>query len=408
MITFFPEIHTKTISVKLKSKAERAIKQGHPWVFEDNIIKQNKPATSGDVVVVFDQRFNTFLACGLYDEKSPIKIKLLQFYSPSKINASFFEERITIAYNKRLNLLTTKTNSYRFIYGEADGFPGLIADVYHDVLVVKLYSECWIPYMNTIVECLIKKSEVMSVVLRLSRNVSKSITHNKIKDGTLIYGQLKSEIVTFFEHNIKFSANVIYGHKTGYFLDHRENRRVVGQMSKGKSVLDVFSYAGGFSVHALANGANEVTSLDISQQALDTAIFNGKLNTFEGKHKIICRDAFLALQDLIRQNQEYDIVVIDPPSFAKRQNEIEKAKTSYARLVKLGVQLVKKGGVLVLASCSSRISSDVFFNINSRELENSNRRFEVLKTTYHDCDHPVIESFPEGAYLKCRYYSILS
>jgi len=401
-----PEIITKVISVKLRPKAERMVKKRHPWVFEDSIVKQSVEANSGDVVVIYDNKKNKFLACGLYDPYSPIKIKLLHYGKPAKLDADFFKERINSVFDIRKELLTTDTNSYRFIYGEADGFPGFIADVYADVLVVKIYATIWFPYLNDILPQLLEKSKCKTIVLRLSRNVQKSKENSGLKDGQVIFGELKDNVVIFKEHGIKFSANVIYGHKTGYFLDHRENRRRVGELSKNKTVLDVFSYAGGFSVHALANGAKEVTSLDISAQALEMAIQNGKLNEYAGTHKTMAIDAFVGLHDLIKQKKTFDVVVIDPPSFAKSAKEVDKAIHSYSRLARLGTSLTAKGGLLVLASCSSRVLADDFFDICEAEIQNGSREFKVLDNTYHDSDHPVIDSFPEGAYLKCGYYKL--
>jgi 23S rRNA (cytosine1962-C5)-methyltransferase len=170
--------------------------------------------------------------------------------------------------------------------------------------------------------------------------------------------------------------------------------------------LDVFSYAGGFSVHALANGAKEVTSLDISAQALEMAVQNGKLNDYNGIHNTMAIDAFIGLHDLIKQGKTFDLVVIDPPSFAKSAKEIDKAKHSYSRLARLGTSLTKKGGLLVLASCSSRVDADTFFDICEAEIQNGSRSFKVIDNTYHDTDHPIINSFPEGAYLKCGYYKL--
>jgi len=401
-----PEIITKVISVKLRPKAERMVKKRHPWVFEDSIVKQSVEANSGDVVVIYDNKKNKFLACGLYDPYSPIKIKLLHYGKPAKLDADFFKERINSVFDIRKELLTTDTNSYRFIYGEADGFPGFIADVYADVLVVKIYATIWFPYLNDILPQLLEKSKCKTIVLRLSRNVQKSKENSGLKDGQVIFGELKDNVVIFKEHGIKFSANVIYGHKTGYFLDHRENRRRVGELSKNKTVLDVFSYAGGFSVHALANGAKEVTSLDISAQALEMAIQNGKLNEYAGTHKTMAIDAFVGLHDLIKQKKTFDVVVIDPPSFAKSAKEVDKAIHSYSRLARLGTSLTAKGGLLVLASCSSRVLADDFFDICEAEIQNGSREFKVLDNTYHDSDHPIIDSFPEGAYLKCGYYKL--
>ncbi len=400
------KIETKTISVRLRPKAERMVKKMHPWVFDESITKQKGNARAGDVVVIYDNRKNKFLAFGLYDPYSPIRIKLLHFHKPQKLDGTFFKNKVDIAFNKRETLLKTETNSYRFLFGEADGFPGFIADVYANVLVVKLYSAIWFPYLETILSSLLDKSQCNTAILRLSRNLEKLKEKHDLKDGQVISGTLTDEVVLFTEHGINFSANVIYGHKTGYFLDHRENRKRVGILAENKTVLDVFSYAGGFSVHALANGATEVISLDISVQALKMAVENGKLNKYIGTHKTMAIDAFLGLQQLIKARKKFDIVVIDPPSFAKSEKEVDKAKHSYARLARLGAQLVNKNGLLVLASCSSRITTDDFFDICEAEIQNASKLVVNIDKTYHDEDHPILESFPEGAYLKCGYYKI--
>lgn len=395
----------KRLAVKLNSKGEQVVLQGHPWVFSNNITKINEDAKTGDLAIIFGKNKNKVIGLGLYDANSPIQIKML--YSGSvatTINADFFQNRIQEAFAKRETLLKTNTTSYRLLFGENDGFPGLIADVYANVLVVKLYSEIWIPYLEPILNSLQAVSQVETIVIRLSRGLEQSKLH-KLTNGEVVYGVLENEVVHFVEHDVHFSANVIKGHKTGYFLDHRHNRKQVGAWSTGKTVLDVFSYAGGFSVHALANGAKEVTSLDISKQALQIAYQNGKLNAYSGTHKTIADDAFAAMKRMIANKETFDVVVIDPPSFAKQQSEIDLAKKKYAQLADLGIKLTAKNGLLVLASCSSRVLAQTFFDINAQVLRESKRFSETILKTYHDSDHPI--GFTEGAYLKCGYYRFI-
>ncbi|WP_338733724.1 class I SAM-dependent rRNA methyltransferase [Mangrovimonas cancribranchiae] len=395
-----PTYSPKRLAVKLNAKGEQSVVKGHPWVFSNSIVKVNDNAITGDLAIIFSKNKNKLIGLGLYDIKSPIRIKILA-NKPNTIDESFFKTQIEKAFQKREPLLKTNTNSYRLLFGENDDFPGLIADVYASVLVVKLYSEIWLPYLHQILPHLQTISNVKTVIIRLSRQLQHSKSHN-LQDGDVVFGTLENDVIQFVEHGVNFSANVIKGHKTGYFLDHRANRKQVGEWSMHKTVLDVFSYAGGFSVHALYNKASEVTSLDISQQALNIAIENGKLNNYSGIHKTIAGDAFQELQKLIKRKKIYDVVVIDPPSFAKQASEIDLAKKKYAQLAELGEQLTAKNGLLVLASCSSRVSSQAFFDINTRVLKQLQRPFTVVLKTTHDVDHPV--SFPEGAYLKCGYY----
>jgi len=391
----------KRLALKLSKSGEKHVLSGHPWLFSNRIDKLNREGNPGDVAIIFGKKNNSVIGVGLFDPNSPIRVKLLHHNGGIAVDSAFFEQNVQDAFSKRIPLLKTETNSYRLIFGESDKFPGLIADVYASVLVVKLYSEIWLPYLEIIVNHLLTISNCKTAVLRLSRGVQRS-KYVKVNDGAVIYGTLKDEVVVFKEHGINFSANVIYGHKTGYFLDHRENRRRVGLLSQNKNVLDVFSYAGGFSVHALANGANEVTSLDISQKALEVATNNARLNDSRGVHKTIVGDAFEVMKVLVKRKKVYDLVIVDPPSFAKQQSEISLAKKKYAELAELASKLIGKNGILVLASCSSRVSSKVFFDINLATLKAQPRTFSVLDKTYHDIDHPI--NFPEGAYLKCGYY----
>lgn len=374
-------------------------------MFSNNITKINGAAKSGDLTIIFSKNKNRVIGLGLYDANSPIRIKMLHSsHEKAEINAAFFHDKIGEAYSKRESLLKTTTNSYRLLFGENDGFPGLIADVYASVLVVKIYSEIWLPYLETIIPSLKETSNAKTVIIRLSRSLEQSKAH-QLENGQVVHGTLENEVVEFIEHGVNFSANVIKGHKTGYFLDHRANRKQVGEWSEGKTVLDVFSYAGGFSVHALCNDAKEVTSLDISKQALEIALQNGKLNAYVGKHKTIAGDAFEELKKLIKNKVSFDVVVIDPPSFAKQASEIDLAKKKYAQLAQLGTKITSKKGLLVLASCSSRVLSDTFFDINNTVLGSTERSFKTILKTGHDSDHPI--AFPEGAYLKCGYYRFL-
>jgi len=342
------------------------------------------------------------MAIGLFDPDSPIRVKLLQFKKAATINANWFRQKIEAAYTKRLPLLATDTNSYRLIYGENDGLPSFIADVYADVLVIKLYSAIWLPYLHQILPILIEKSNCKTAILRTNRLLQKS--HPQVKDGQVIYGNLADENVIFREHGLLFSANVIKGHKTGYFLDHRHNRKKIGQLSKEKTVLDIFAYAGGFSVHALAGGAKRVVSLDISAQALQMAKANAALNDLSASHELMPADAFEGMKQLLHQGEKFDIVIVDPPAFAKSEAEIERASKSYARLVDAAIPLVAKHGILLMASCSSRVKADSFFTTVLQRMNASKRKFQVLERSFHDVDHPI--GFPEGAYLKSIYLQL--
>lgn len=403
MIEKFSTPPPERIAIKVNKIAERMIRKQHPWIFESAITKQSKEGKTGDLAIIYDQKNNKLLAVGLYDPDSPIRIKVLQFKQKADINTAWFQTKIQAAYDRRKSLLATQTNSYRLIYGENDGLPALIADVYDKVLVIKLYARIWLPYLQEILPLFLAISNCETVVLRLSRNIQKLLP--ELEDGQVIHGSLAKEDIIFLEHGLRFSANVVKGHKTGYFLDHRHNRKKIGELSKDKSVLDIFAYAGGFSVHALAGGAKRVVSLDISAQALAMAKQNVALNDLTARHETMAIDAFEGMQQLARKKEKFDIVIVDPPAFAKREKEVEKALYSYARLLKLAIPLVQKNGILLMCSCSSRVKSDTFFELMSNGLQKSNRSFRELNRIFHDVDHPI--GFPEGAYLKSIYFRVL-
>lgn len=281
--------------------------------------------------------------------------------------------------------------------------------MYEQVAVLKIYSRIWFPYLELIQNSILKISSCTTLVLRLSRNVIQKLQdgelqYSELKDGQILQGTLESEDITFREHGVLFKANVIKGHKTGFFLDHRHNRLNVQQLARDKKVLDVFSYAGGFAVHALRGGAAEVTCLDQSKQALALAKENVLLNNPEAELNILQGDAFKLLSDLTQQGKRYDLVIIDPPAFAKAAKEIDTALNQYQRLAFLGINLVTHGGTLILASCSSRVVADDFYKNVELGMKKSKRKFRLLQKTFHDSDHPI--GFAEGAYLKSGYYEV--
>ena len=392
------------LAIKLRPAAEKMVKSGHPWVFEKGIAKQNKPGSAGDIAIIFDQRKNQVVAIGLYDPDSVIRIKILSS-KKATLDKNWFKNRIEEAYQKRLPLLQTDTNSYRLLHGENDGFPSFVADVYAEVIVIKLYSTIWFPYLSWMIEQLVALTECSAGVLRLSRQLQKDSSKlYGYTDGALLWGDLKEETVIFKEHGLQFGANVIKGHKTGYFLDHRHNRKRIGELAKGKKVLDVFAYAGGFSVHAMAGGASSVISLDISKQALAVAQQNMALNFPTSEHQIMAIDAFKGLATLYHTGNRFDLVIVDPPSFAKKESDIKKATYQYAELAKLAVRLVNPNGILLLASCSSRVTQEVFYETVLTAVKETNIPFSEMERNQHDIDHPI--GFTEGAYLKSIYLRI--
>ena len=316
----------------------------------------------------------------------------------TQIDAEWFTDKIAAAHTLRQPLLLTDTNAYRLLFGENDGLPSIICDIYDKVAVLKIYSRSWWPYLTQIKEALLQVVPLEAIVYREAR-----ILHSHTgphTEGEVIFGSLPDPEILFREHGVRFTAHVVKGHKTGFFLDHRHNRLEVQKRSKNKTVLDVLSYAGGFSVHALSGGAREVTSVDISGQALELAQKNARLNNVASRHQVLKGDAFELLERCRHEGRRYDIVIIDPPAMAKANKEVPRAMRQYERLSKLGADLVKPGGQLMLASCSSRVKTDDFLEMTRRILKPKGWKEERI--TRHDIDHPV--TLEEGWYLKTIWW----
>ena len=395
-----PPLSNRNMAVKVKPAAERAIKQGHPWVFDNAIIKQSVAGQAGDLAIIYDKKKDKFLAIGLYDPDSPIRIKILQANAPAKINQAWFEATFKHVQAIRQPLIDAGTTGYRLVYGESDHLPALILDRYGDTLVIKLYTLAWFPHLPTIISALQATIPFERLVLRLSRSIA--VNPYGLSDGQILMGEPITAPIQFSENGIKLEADVIHGHKTGFFFDQRDNRGRVRDLANGNSVLDVFSYVGAFTVYALAGGATSVTALDISQPAMDALYANVKLNQLDTrKTETLVADAFDGMRQLEKLGKQYDMVIVDPPSFAKSQAEVDRALASYQRLVKLALPLVAPDGILMMASCSSRIKPDVFFNLVVNTANREDYGLEIIEKTSHALDHPI--GFPEAEYLKAMF-----
>lgn len=392
-----------TLAIKLNKAGERAVKQGHPWVFEQSIEKgPDGKAMAGSLCILFDQRTNKPFAFGLWDPEEIIRIKIIFLGSRVHLNTEFWASQLEKAQLKRKTLFKDNVSGYRGIHGENDSFPGLILDVYARTGVLKIYSEIWKPYLEALLPEIRKIYQLDNVVIRFSRKLAQQNPF-QYQEGDVIGKALPTEKVIFSEYGVQFYAYTQSGHKTGFFLDQRPNRLWVQQHANSKKVLDVFSYVGGFGIHALKGNAESLTSIDISAQAMEVAAENITLNHIDpAKWNPIAADAFVALNELIKEEAQFDIVIIDPPSFAKQASEVSSALRQYERLAILGRQLVAKNGVLILGSCSSRISLEEFEEVHRKAQIKNAPGWKHLHTTLHDMDHPI--GFSESNYLKTVFY----
>ena len=391
------------LRLRLSATAESIVRAGHPWVFADSVRETNRTGQTGELAVIYD-RNDKFLAVGLYDADSPIRVRILHAGKPQTIDTAWWQDRLTQTLARRDGLFEAATTGYRLIHGESDGWPGLVLDRYDTSLGLKLYTAAWLPRLEEIIARLKEKITCERIVLRLSRNIQPLAEKQfQRRDGQMLWGMRPTESVIFSENGSKFEADILRGQKTGFFLDQRENRAEVEKLASGKRVLNAFSFSGGFSVYAARGGARFVTDLDISAHALESAKRNLARNkNFPGvaacRHETVQADAFQWIES---SAEKFDLIVLDPPSLAKRAAEREGAIRAYERLNGLGIQLLARGGILVAGSCSAQVSAAEFFDAVRRAAMKSGRKFKELKTLRHPPDHPA--GFKEAEYLKVIY-----
>lgn len=396
-----PSPSTKRIALRITPPAERALRKGHPWIFDQSITDISHAGAPGDLAVIFDKE-RRFQAIGLYDPASSIRVRVLQARQPAAINNDWFQGKIDAAARVRTSLSKRDTDGYRLINGENDGLPGLIVDRYADTIVLKLYTPAWVPHLKDFCNALAQVSPAEHLILRFNRstNAQPKLLYG-LTDGMSLTLQTPPNLILFKENGLIFEADPINGQKTGFFLDQRDNRARVEKLSKGKSVLNVFSYTGGFSVYAARGGAKQVDSVDLSAPALESAVRNMAHNNLTVAHETIAEDAFDVLARMATQKRLFDMVIIDPPMFAQSEKQVGAAISSYRKLTRLGLGVLRKGGTLVQASCSSRVDAESFFESIHRSAKEAGRTLKEIERTGHAIDHPV--TYAEGAYLKCLF-----
>ncbi len=392
------------IKIKISKSLQGKIRKGFPWIHYYQLNNRKISGKAGDLGVVYDSD-NRFLAIGLYDPFSDIRLRILQTKDPREIDETFFRERLQQALNLRNFFDPNKTNAYRMVNGENDGFPGMVVDRYNDILVLKVYTSAWFPYLKMLVGLLEEMAGPRRILLQLSRHVQR-ISENGYQDNQMLLGPHLEKPVRFRENGLSFEADLLHGQKTGFFLDQRDNRQKVREMAEGRSVLNVFSYTGAFSVYAVAGGAQSVLEIDVNAQAQAASLKNWELNfgsdeNLKGRLRQIKGDAFEQLATLKREGKQFDLVILDPPAFASRKQNKQNALQAYLRLAKVGAQCTRDGGLLVAASCSAQVRADEFYRAVDLGIRATGRSYQKLLKTGHPLDHPV--TFKEGAYLKAIY-----
>lgn len=402
-----PAPAARNIALGVSRGAQRALRQGHPWLYAEGIERQSHEGQPGDLAVIFDHR-RRFLAVGLYDPTSPIRVRVLQAGQPAPIDGAWFTQKIAAALALRQSLHDDAgTTGYRLIHGENDGLPALVLDRYGETGVLKLYTPAWVPHLPAFLSALQEAFPLRRLVLRLSRAVAAEPAHlHGLQPGHVLHGPALEGSVTFLENGLHFAADVVHGQKTGFFFDHRHNRARVETLSNGRDVLNLFAYTGAFSLYAARGGARHVLSQDLSAPALAAAQDNFARNAHDprvaaAEHELLEGDAFDALQTLRRDGRAFDMVIVDPPSFANTMAELPGALRAYERLTRGSLRLLRPGGVLAIASCTSRVTPAQFYETVLHSATSAGFALQEIARSGHALDHPV--TFPEGQYLKCLF-----
>lgn len=379
----------------LKSGKHVSVKRFHPWVFSGAIKKIKGPVQEGDIVEVWSNQ-DEYLGTGFY-QIGAITVRIFSFKQIVP-DYSFWENAFLKAYKHRQELglvNNTETNVYRLIHAEGDHLPGLIIDYYHGTLVMQCYAIGMYYLRDTFVEII---KSIYGQELQAIYDKSSSTLPYKgpvdAKDEYLFGGPGEKEIQ---EHQLKFLVDWENGQKTGFFLDQRENRELLKKYSSDKKVLNMFGYTGGFSVYAIAGGAKRADTVDSSRPAIKLTDKNIELNNQSEKHQSFTTDAFEFLKST---EEEYDVIILDPPAFAKHQKVLPNAIQGYKKLNALGIEKVKAGGILFTFSCSQALSKAEFRKTVLTAAINSGRKVSVLHQLGQPPDHPINIFHPESEYLK--------
>ncbi|MBX7117084.1 MAG: class I SAM-dependent rRNA methyltransferase [Myxococcaceae bacterium] len=388
------------VKLALKEGLGRHIRAGHPWVFRKGLLNAPRIPAGSVVDLVEGTRF---VARGYYDPMSAIAVRVLTRDHQEVIDAAFFSRRIERCWQARQSLLDlTDTDAFRLVHGEGDNLPGVVVDIYAGWAVMKLYSAGLTHYRPLLVEAL--KAHVPGLKGVVGRD---EVGRDDAEDdegqphGRMLWGTPAPERLTIRERGAEFAVDVYRGQKTGFFLDQRENRYLLRRLSKDRDVLNCFCFSGGFSVNAALGGAKSVFSVDQDADAIALARQNFTLNGLDpARYDFLAGDVFRLLSSLRDEGRSFDTVVLDPPAFAKSQKAVEAALDGYASLNRQALAVVRKGGLLVTASCSARVTPEAFLGAIKEAGSKAQADLTVVEERYQPVDHPLRLQFPEGRYLK--------
>ncbi|GEM_PF-94869 len=392
------EVSYKTI--KLKEGKKGRLEPDHPWIFKGKFTKPDPSIKPGEIVTLIGAD-NRPVGVGYYNPKSSISIRLLSF-KKDVIDETFFAEKIKIAAEKRKGAIQ-RTDASRAVFSEADGLPGLIVDIYGDTAVFQALT-LGIDRLKPVIVKAIKESLGPKHIYE--KSVSPFRKMEDLNDVKKWWGPAGPGRVRIFEQDAKFIVDIENGHKTGFYLDQRASRAALGNIARGKTVLDLFCYTGAFSIIAALSGASKALGIDIKEDWIGLAEENASLNGVSDKTQFIKGDVFGVLQKIAGTAEKYDIIVLDPPSFLKNRSSVVSASKGYAQLNRLAMSIVSEGGVLATFSCSHNMPNETFSGILKESAARANKKISILKRCHQAIDHPVARPVPETEYLKGYFLKV--
>ena len=387
----------------LKKNEDKRIRQGHVWVFSNEVDSQRSPLeqfTAGDFVLIHDSAGKA-LAIAYINPNALICARILSRKTNNRIGVSFFKERLIAALTLRERLFAKPY--YRMVFAESDGLPGLVIDRFDQVLSVQITTAGMEKQQQLLLDILIELLAPQAIVLK-NDNSQRQLEGLSL-ESELVYGQLPTSLI-IEENNAQFQINILDGQKTGWFYDHRYNRVKFAAWSKDLKVLDLFSYAGGWGIQSALAGASSVTCVDSSELALSLAANNSQLNHVGDKMQFVQSDVFEFLKQQREQNIRYDAIVLDPPALIKRKKDFKAGFEAYRRLNHLALQVLDTQGLLVTASCSFHLSRDNLHEIVRSSARHIDRHCVILAEGGQAADHPIHPAVPESDYLKSFFCAV--
>lgn len=396
-------------AVKVSEKAEASIRAGHPWIYADEVKELCGTAVDGGIADVLSLK-GKYLGTGFYNSASKIRLRIISVNANDKFDADFWRRRITYALDYRLTVMGSDFGCCRLIFGEADGFPGLTADLFGDVLVCQ--SACLgIEGIKALLyellrDELAKRGVTLTAIYE--RNDLALREKEGLSRGKGYFWGSGNGITYITENGIKYRVDYVDGQKTGFFLDQKYNRAAVGRIAAGKTVLDCFTHTGAFALNAAASGAKHVTAVDVSAEALYSAAANAALNKLDGNIDFLRADVFDLFSDRAYiAEKAYDFIILDPPAFTKSSATVGKAIGGYREINKKAMKLLPRGGYLATCSCSHFMTDNLFCKMLKSAAEEAAVSLKQIERRTQSPDHPVMWNVPETDYLKFYIFQIV-